>query len=719
MKTQTTIILLVLVIGLGLFIFLFERKLPTTDKLEERKEKIFKEFDRDKIDEFGISYDKTEIVLIKKKGEDDEEHKWIMQKPIKTKGDSIEIDAVLSALEWLEIKRQVKGEDIVSRGEYGLIKPRLIAYYRMGKKRVEFSLGNEAPGDCIYLALKGEKNRIYVVEKHIYEELKKTSFDLRDKKIVELEVSDTVGLSVKNRAEYILKDKEWYLLSPYNIRVDKNKIESIIRALNDMKAKKFVDNYNEDLLKEFKLNPPLHEVKIKEEHHGELTLKFGDKCKEVESSVYVLNEKEKIVACVEQSVIDSFNKDLKEYFDLTPIHLSEEEISKIEFVSEDNKKFTLVKKEGDWLIEGEKDKKAYKETINQFIERLNNIKGEVVELIEDDSKLKAVGLLPPMLTIAIYRAADNKKEEISIGRVSSSLTQDSLIYLRRNNEGGVLGVKYKELEEYISESPLLVFKDKKIIDEESENAVALKIYGSIISQELKKENQIWKIIKPVTGEADEIDVNDTIRSISQLTVERFVDVIPEKTGFNNPYLNIEVLYKDEEKKKERVYEIIIGNEVEKESGTRYATLKGSNIVFILSKSFIQQFTKPLLNRSLFVVEEDNVKEFIIIKDNIEKRFTKKGESWEENTKNLLDKFSSLRASKVVAFNGRESDYGFNHPLVTLKFILKENKEKTILIGEKYESTLENIKGYYAMLKEAAGIFILGDDVVDEINKLFQ
>ena len=159
---------------------------------------------------------------------DDEEGEWVVREPVPTGGDNMAIDALISSV-FQSSSEEIVWESLEKEAEYGLDDPVLSLrfFYEGESTPYGIDLGKETLDHKKIFAKVVGKEKIYAVPATILNTLKKSLFDLRDKKLAPLEKEDIVGMSVMTGMNFVILEKEddtWYLL-PDKVKASETRVD--------------------------------------------------------------------------------------------------------------------------------------------------------------------------------------------------------------------------------------------------------------------------------------------------------------------------------------------------------------------------------------------------------------------------------------------------------------------------------------------------------------
>lgn len=247
------IILFIFAILIFLFIYFYERKIPTTQEIKERENKIF---NLKKEDINFLSYKGNEMSWEVKKGKDE----WRILKPINYKADEFTINNILDDLIEMEKIEELKD---INLKDYGLLEPIEVFSFSTKNGIEEIIIGTQIPGiNQLAIRLK-KREKNYLISSNFLSKIKKNLTELRDKTIFSYQTMDVNYIEIETRKRKInleKKEEQWYLDFPFKDRAEKDNVEDLLFGLSSLKAKEFIDDYNEEKLKELNLFPPLSTI---------------------------------------------------------------------------------------------------------------------------------------------------------------------------------------------------------------------------------------------------------------------------------------------------------------------------------------------------------------------------------------------------------------------------------------------------------------------------
>ena len=244
---------------------------------------------------------------------------WLVTHPIEAKADAEEIETLLSELRALQVSTfeadTVEANVPVRLENSGLDTPRLQIALTDADKTYALHIGSAVPlenGTQERVYVKSvHQDAIYTVSNDIYTLLNKSAFDLRDKRIIDFQRTDTVRFAISKRRQQDDEktvgtknyDDIWELETPTGkIKTDAKAVDDLLFGVDSLEASAFVDEPVKSLAS-YGLAAP--SIKVAFTQRGEekpTVLLIGDHAED--GTVYVKAEHAAQVARVKRSLID-------------------------------------------------------------------------------------------------------------------------------------------------------------------------------------------------------------------------------------------------------------------------------------------------------------------------------------------------------------------------------------------------------------------------------
>jgi hypothetical protein len=214
-----------------------------------------------------------EIRLVKE-GKD-----WRLAQPLKDQADAVALTSLVNTLAGLRFLRDLGPEKDVK--PFGLDQPALILSFTAGETSHTLSLGAKAPGGQGWYARRDQDPRVLLIDAAAKETLDRPLADLRNRALFDFLVENVKALRVKTRAGVVVlekKDGAWQWQGRENVKVQADRLGSLLRFVSMARVKEFVADAPKDL-KTYGLEPPALDITVVTDK-GEQRLMLGARLKD-------------------------------------------------------------------------------------------------------------------------------------------------------------------------------------------------------------------------------------------------------------------------------------------------------------------------------------------------------------------------------------------------------------------------------------------------------
>ena len=210
------------------------------------RDKTVLKFERDKVDGIEVTAGGKPLQLAKE-GAD-----WKITKPLLVRADFGAVEGLIGRLQTVQMKSIVTPEpSAADLKKYGLDKPSATVNLNMGSARATLVVGAKAEDTTVY-ARDTSKPAVMTIESALADELKKGADDYRRKDIFEFRAYNANRLEITRNGQTIVFEKvkgqgqnaadKWRRVSPKPGDVDKDKMDSLLSRLSNMRAASFVES---------------------------------------------------------------------------------------------------------------------------------------------------------------------------------------------------------------------------------------------------------------------------------------------------------------------------------------------------------------------------------------------------------------------------------------------------------------------------------------------
>ena len=240
---------------------------------------------------------------------------WFVTHPIETEADSQEIENLLSELRALQVSTfeadQADANIPAQLEKSGLDSPRIQIKLTDRNSTYALDIGSEVPSEngtqrSVYVK-SVHQQAIYTVSDDIYRLLNKSVFDVRDKRVIDFQRTDTIRIEIAENKQTTVctknYDNTWELHTPTGkMKADAKAVDDLLFGVDSLEAAAFVEEPSKNLAS-YGLAPPSIEVAFTQRGEEKpAVLLIGDSTKD--GTVYVKAEQSDQVTRVKRALID-------------------------------------------------------------------------------------------------------------------------------------------------------------------------------------------------------------------------------------------------------------------------------------------------------------------------------------------------------------------------------------------------------------------------------
>ena len=514
-------------------------------------------------------------------------------------------------------------------------------------------------------------------------------------------------------------DGEWHIEEPLRAKADQKIMDRLVSGSLGKRVQSTLEEPGS--MDEYGLKNPRVTARFYLRDDTSRTLTLGHTVP-TGNYVYVNQKSFPDVFLVPASIADDLTKFVSDLRDRTVMDLASLDIQKIQlkYATGENitcEKSPLATGAADWELVEPVTAEADGTEVDRIISDVNDLKvGRFIAEEPDD--LSVYGLARPQIR-AIISTEDGKDRSLLIGRQESGS-----VYVKVASSNPVFLVGAEVVGKLMKQPSDL--RDKTVVDFDRKTIEKLELRypGRAIACEKKSalEGEMWEITKPVAAKADASQVEELLRKLHELKVDRFVldeSKDPAAYGLNQPQIQVIISQRGVESRG-----LLLGEEA---GELVYARSARAAQVFLVSAGIVDVLSKnPLDLRDKQVMEfrkgdvqrirlERNDATIVCIRQERDWRILEpvreKAKSYEVD--GILNKLDDLMAEEFVVEKAqRLSEYGLGQPDIAITIMFKDDTAKTLLVGKK----LPDREAAYAKTADQDVIFIVAKDLIDELGK---
>ena len=209
------------------------------------RDKTVLAFQRDKVDAVSVDAGGKTVQLTKDNAD------WKITQPLQARADYGSVEGLIGRLQTAGMKTIVSDNPTpADLKKYGLDKPAATVDLKLGSARATLAVGGKAADNTVY-ARDASKPMVVTIDSALVDELKKGADEYRRKDLFEFRPYNANRVEITRDAQTIAFEKtkgqgenaeeKWRRVSPTAGDVDKDKIDSLLSRLSNMRAASFVD----------------------------------------------------------------------------------------------------------------------------------------------------------------------------------------------------------------------------------------------------------------------------------------------------------------------------------------------------------------------------------------------------------------------------------------------------------------------------------------------
>jgi len=445
---RSTFALLVVFVSLGAYIYFVERHQPPASDVKPN-EKVF-DFDSKELKELQI---KTKAGTATKLHQDN--NAWKITAPVEARANENNVSSITATLSSLELQRIVE-ETKVDLSPFGLAEPAIDITFSLNSddSLQQLLIGDETPTGSNRYAKLSNSDRIFLIASHIESAFNKSTFDLRDRRLLAFERENLDSLIItrnNNEDTRLQKDQNnWKIIEPWNARADFSTVESLVGALSSGEMIS-IEHEETEALDDYGLQNPSTTISI---GTGSSTAKLALGKESPNGTRYARDVSRTMVFTISQSLASDLERAPSEYrrkdmFRFRPFNASWLEIKQAE------ESITFEKNEAN--TDGEVDswkriepeiQDTDKDKMDDLLTKLSNLRAMSFVVSREDFGLSDNELLA---TIKVrFRDGDDSIEEyVAVWR------SDNTTFAVSENETGAAIIDTRTFDDILNSLPAI------------------------------------------------------------------------------------------------------------------------------------------------------------------------------------------------------------------------------------------------------------------------
>lgn len=322
---RSTALMLTLFLALGGYAYFIESERPPASAADAPEQAF--DLESDAIVSLTVTADNGDITEVSRETPGDDS--WTVTAPFTATADGNAASAIANSLASLEVRRVVVEDEAADLSLFGLSEPAFTVAFDTEEGTESLVVGDETPtGSDRYAHVRGTA-RVFLIASFLESTLNRTSFDLRDRSLLEFTGPNVGSLVIEQDASTIRfgkADGEWRVIDPVTARADFGIVEALVGRIGSAEMvaveRESIDTTQGSDLEPFALDDPQMTVTVEtgDERH---VLLIGDESPD--GTVYSRDASRSIVFTMDAALFDDLARDVgtyrkKELFDFRPFN---------------------------------------------------------------------------------------------------------------------------------------------------------------------------------------------------------------------------------------------------------------------------------------------------------------------------------------------------------------------------------------------------------------
>jgi hypothetical protein len=368
-----------------------------------------------------------------------------------------------------------------------------------------------------------------------------------------------------------------------------------------------------------------------------------------------------------------------------------------------------------WVLQQPHTGRADKQAVHTLIGKM--FSGRIVDFVTDEkSDLTAYGLEKPAFALTIFMQ-DERTQTLLIGKPLPE--KPDVLYAKRVESDSVFTMPAAWAKDLEIDDDLL--RSRSVLGLQAERVTAIQLARNEQQLDIVRTNNQWQIVRPVRWDADPEQIALLLKTLTEATVETFVDE-PSATQTAQMKAAPWSVALTADNKTNTLHISVSGT-----NGLRLVQYNNEPAIYATTNSLIRDtFADPLFYRNLTVLE---VSPTLIqkittqtgkIEQSVQKTdtgiFAAGQPGWQVNPKALTDimwALNDLRVGRYVDFNPASlKPYGLDAPQTSLTITLNDTNVlgRIVLIGNKTDD------GRFAMIQGQNIVFVVPDETAQTLTR---
>lgn len=376
---------------------------------------------------------------------------WQVRQPLEAKADTQDIEDFLSELRSLKVSTfEADGADTQGQLEkFGLDAPRIQVELTDGDKTYAIDIGASIPAESgthgrVYVKTTVYQDAVYTVDEGIYHLLNKSVFDLRDKRVIDFQRTDTIRIEIKQDTETTVCTKNfdniWELQTPTGkIKADAEAVDDLLFGVDSLEAAAFVDDSTANLASYGLATPSIKVAFTQRGEEAPTVLGIGDYTQD--GTVYVKAEQSPQVSRVKRPLIDKIAQGTAWLRDKRVLNFHIDDAIRLTLTLAGAPAFTCQRLGTNWRLTAPVQEDANNTEVNSIIYALGDLRAAAFVGSKSTPTDSATGFSTPNVQLTV----ELRNQKVYTLHVGNQVDASGRFYARLQHEPNLIFLLTAEL----------------------------------------------------------------------------------------------------------------------------------------------------------------------------------------------------------------------------------------------------------------------------------
>ena len=688
---------------------------------------------------------------------------WRLTVPLDAPATGWQVDSTISILTTLEYSRKYAPDDKDAPSDdlTRLNDPlRTVTLVNdQGQSRTVL-VGKNPPMDSArtYVRLAGD-DHVYVVERNLLSSLDKSANDYRDKAVAKFDTDRALRVTVRgDRSFQLAKTGErWRLTEPVAARAETQKVDSLLRAVADLAAAKFVDDKPRSL-SAYGLDQPSLTVTVEVDAATTVaTQPAAARATRVVSVAFgAVAEKDKTVFAkladkpwvfeVSASRAEQLQPKLLDLRDKRVLDMPDGPIARVEVALSAGTSATLEKVDGAWRMRSPFAGDCDGQSVEKLITTMRDLK--VAEFQDNPPSLQPFGLAKgkEVGKVTLSMSDSDASVTLLLGRSSR---RGHMAFVQRPGSQSVAVISVDDYAVLLRPAPAYWHAGIFELPADAE-VTAMELQRPSGAFKLSKQpDGKFNLLAPISAPADADNVRALLEALRAVRAQKIISLdtqLPERFAKLKP-IRIALSYRQPipappatapatasaPDKPEPEY--AVGKSptllAVKDRGMSYVWQQGAMPLAVgeLPASFYDKLDAELRDRAVLDIDADHAESLKVNVGDTPMGFNRAGDVWRydddpfvktdaDKIKQFLRTLSQIRASRFADYGDKPDlkRFGLDKPAMTIEITLESGKTVRLAISGVGPV---GSRGLYATSSDVPGVWVLAPETGGDVTKSLQ